>query len=61
MLFEMVQRGERQLRVAKRLSVHIIHRVIERAKDIVFIIAVEKIWSAGTYQDNSCICFATQR
>lgn len=32
---------ERQLRIAERLSVDIIHRVIARAREVVFIIAVE--------------------
>jgi hypothetical protein len=42
-LLKMLGREEEQLRVAKRLSVVIIHRVFVRARDIVFIMAVGKV------------------
>jgi hypothetical protein len=49
----MPEREIKQLRVAKRLSDVIIHRVVVRARDIVFITAVGKISSERTYQNHA--------
>jgi hypothetical protein len=51
-LYEVAKRGKRKLRIARRLCVVIIHRVIERVRNIVFIIAIEEFSREGTYQND---------
>lgn len=60
-LWKIVEKEETQLRIAKRLPVNITHQVIERAKEVVFIIAVEASQSERTYQNNCCACGAILR